>query len=243
MKRYLRGADPLTQRLVIERLVPGATRLGPAVEWQIVGVYRDVRNAGPKDGQFPEIHVPFAQSPWPGAQMAVRTAGEATSVQQSIAAALHSLDPDVPMADVKTMEQMVSEALAPDRFHTALFACFAAVALVLAAVGIYGVMSFVVAQRTHEIGLRMALGAGRGRVLLQVLREGMTTAAIGTLAGSAGAYYVVRAMRSLVYAVDTVAPTAFVAVAVTLLGAALLACVVPARRAASVEPMEALRQE
>jgi putative ABC transport system permease protein len=243
VKRYLRGADPLTQRLVIERLVPGATRLGPAVEWQIVGVYRDVRNAGPKDGQFPEIHVPFAQSPWPGAQMAVRTAGEATSVQQSIAAALHTLDPDVPMADVKTMEQMVSEALAPDRFHTALFACFAAVALVLAAVGIYGVMSFVVAQRTHEIGLRMALGAGRGRVLMQVLREGMTTAAIGTLAGSAGAYYVVRAMRSLVYAVDTVAPTAFVAVAVTLLGAAFLACVVPARRAASVEPMEALRQE
>ena len=113
----------------------------------------------------------------------------------------------------------------------------------LAAVGIYGVMSFVVAQRTHEIGLRMALGAGRGRVLLQVLREGMKTAAIGTLVGSAGAYYVVRAMRSLVYAVDTVAPTAFVAVAVTLLGAALLACVVPARRAASVEPMEALRQE
>jgi putative ABC transport system permease protein len=138
---------------------------------------------------------------------------------------------------------MVSEALAPDRFHTALFACFAAVALVLAAVGIYGVMSFVVAQRTHEIGLRMALGAGRGRVLLQVLREGMTTAAIGTLVGSVGAYYVVSAMRSLVYAVDTVAPTAFVAVAVTLLGTALLACVVPARRAASVEPMEALRQE
>jgi putative ABC transport system permease protein len=243
VKRYLRGADPLTQRLVIERLIPGATRLGPAVEWQIVGVHRDVRNDGPKDGQFPGIHVPFAQSPWPGAQMAVRTAGEATSVQHSIAAALQSLDPDVPMADVKTMEQMVSEALAPDRFHTALFACFAAVALVLAAVGIYGVMSFVVAQRTHEIGLRMALGAGRGRVLLQVLREGMKTAAIGTLVGSLGAYYVVSAMRSLVYAVDTVAPTAFVAVAVTLLGAALVACVVPARRAASVEPMQALRQE
>jgi putative ABC transport system permease protein len=243
VKRYLPGVDPLTQRLVIERLIPGATRLDPAVEWQIVGVSRDVRNAGPKDDRFPEIDVPFSQSPWPGAQMAVRTAGEPASVQQGIAAVLHSLDPDVPMADVKTMDQIVSESLAPDRFHTALFASFAAVALVLAAVGIYGVMSFVVAQRTHEIGLRMALGAGRGRVLRQVLREGMTTALVGTVAGSAGAYYVVRAMRSLVYAADSIAPAAFAVVAATLLAAALLACMVPARRAASVEPMVALRQE
>jgi putative ABC transport system permease protein len=243
VNQYLSGVDPLSQRLVIERLVSGKSQLGPAVEWQIVGVSRDVRNAGPKNEGYAEIFVPFAQSPWPGVLMAVRTAGEPMAMQQSISAVVQSLDPDLPLADVKTMEQIVSNSLAPDRFHTALFGSFAAVALVLAAIGIYGVMSFVVAQRTHEIGLRMALGAGRGRVLRLVLREGMTTAAIGTVAGSLGAYYVVRAMRGLVYAADALAPTAFVVVALTLLGAAFLACIVPARRAASVEPMAALRQE
>src|SRR6185369_11014446 len=116
-------------------------------------------------------------------------------------------------------------------------------ALLLAAFGIYGVMSFVVAQRTHEIGLRMALGAGRGRVLGQVLREGMTTAAIGTVLGAIGAYFVGRAMKGMVYNVGTMDPLAFSAVALTLLVAALLACLVPARRAASVDPMVALRQE
>src|SRR6187549_1964257 len=127
--------------------------------------------------------------------------GEATSVQQSIAAALHSLDPDVPMADVKTMEQMVSEALAADRFHTALFACFAAVALVLAAVGIYGVMSFVVAQRTHEVGLRMALGADRRRVVALIMKDGMKTALLGTTLGGVGAYVVGRTMQGMWFGV------------------------------------------
>jgi putative ABC transport system permease protein len=104
-------------------------------------------------------------------------------------------------------------------------------------------MSFAVAQRTHEIGLRMALGAGRGRVLWQVLREGMTTALVGTVVESAGAYFVTRAMRGMVFGVDVLAPTAFIVVALALVGAALLACLVPAARAASVDPMVALRQE
>ncbi len=107
--------------------------------------------------------------------------------QAGIAEILGRLDPELPMADVKTMEQVVSQSLAADRFYTVFLGAFAAVALVLAAVGIYGVMSFVVAQRTHEIGLRMALGAGRGQVLAQVLREGMTTALAGTAVGAAGA--------------------------------------------------------
>ena len=121
------------------------------------------------------------------------------------------------MADVKTMDQLVSESLAGDRFSTALFGSFAGVALLLAAVGIYGVMSFVVAQRTHEIGLRMALGAGRRSVLWQVLKEGIGTALAGILLGSIGAYWVGRAMQGMVFGVGTVDPVAFSVVALTLL--------------------------
>jgi predicted permease len=243
VKRFLPGVDPLAQRLVIEQLIPGVTKLGPAVEWQIVGVYQDVRNAGPKDDGFPEIDVPFWQSTWPGVSVAVRTAGDPSSVQQSIAAVCRSMDADLPMADVKTMEQIVQESMAGDRFTTILFGSFAIVALLLAGLGIYGVMSFVVAQRTHEIGLRMALGAGQGRVLLDVLRDGMSTALVGVVVGSVGAYAVGRAMRGLVYGVGVIDPTAFSIVAATLLGAAFLACLLPARRAAGVDPMVALREE
>ena len=242
-KRHFGNADPLTQRLVVERRLPGATKPEPGIEWQIVGVSADVRSAGPKDDVRPEIHVPFWQRPWPQAGMAIRTAGDPMSVQRSIAAVIHSMDPDLPMANVRTMEQIVDLSFVSDRFNTALFGSFAAVALLLAAFGIYGVMSFAVAQRTHEIGLRIALGAGRGRVLWQVLREGMTTAVLGTVLGSAGAYFVVRAMHGMVFGVALVAPTAFIIVALSLLGAALLACLVPATRAASVDPMVALRQE
>ncbi len=243
VKRYLAGVDPLAQRLVIEQLIAGVTKLGPAVEWQIVGVYNSVRNGGPKDDGFPEIDVPFWQSPWPGAAIGVRTSGEPTAIHQSLAAVVRSIDPDLPMADVKTMDQLVHESLAGDRFNTTLFGTFAGVALLLAAVGIYGVMSFVVAQRTHEIGLRMALGAGRGRVLWQVMKEGMGTALGGVVLGSAGAYFVGRAMQGMVYGVGTMDPIAFSVVSATLLFAALLACLVPARRAVSVDPMTALRQE
>ena len=241
--KYFPNVDPLTQRLLVEELIPGVTKLGPKVEWQIVGVYGDVRNAGPKDDGFPEIDVPFWQSSWPGAAVAVRTAGDPAAVQRSVAQVVSSLDADLPMADVKTMEQLVEESKAGDRFNTALFAAFAVIALILAALGIYGVMAFVVAQRTHEIGLRMALGAGRGHVLGQVLREGMVTALVGTVIGTGGAYLVGRAMQGMWYGVGAFDPLAFSVVALTLMASALAACLVPARRAASVDPMVALREQ
>ena len=243
VKKYLAGVDPLTQRLKIEELIPGVTRLGTAVEWQIVGVYRDVRNGGPGGDAFPEIDVPFAQSPWTGSSVAVRTAAEPGGIQKSLAAVVRSVDPDLPMTDVKTMDQSVDEALAGNRFNAVLFGTFAGVALLLAAVGIYGVMAFTVAQRTHEIGLRMALGAGRGQVLMGVLKEGMATAGIGIVLGAFGAYFVGRTLQGMWYGVEAVDPIAFAAVAVLLLGSAGLACLVPARRAASVDPMVALRQD
>jgi putative ABC transport system permease protein len=245
VKRYLAGLDPLTQRLAVEQLVPGVAKLGPAIEWQIVGVYRTVHNGGVRGGDdagFPEIDVPFNQSPWPMTAMAVRTSGDPSALAKSIAGVVHDMDADLPMADVKTMGQIVNEALAGDRFQAWLFGGFAALALFLAAVGIYGVMSFAVAQRTHEIGLRMALGAESGRVVRDVLKEGLVTAVLGLALGTVGAYFVGRAMQGMWYGVGVIEPTSFSAVAATLLISALVACIIPARRAALVDPLTALRQ-
>jgi putative ABC transport system permease protein len=242
VKRYLADVDPLTQRLLVEQLIPGVTKLGPAVEWQIVGVCRAVRNGGPR-GDFPEIDVPFEQSPWPGTVMAIRTSVDPESIRNSVASIVQSLDTDLPIADVRTMDQLVHQSLAGDRFQAVIFGGFAAVALTLAALGIYGVMSFAVAQRRHEIGLRMALGAGREKVIGQVLREGMATALIGVALGSIGAYLVGRTMQSMLFGVRAIDPTVLPAVAGLLLGTAILACFIPALRAASVDPMSALRQD
>jgi putative ABC transport system permease protein len=242
-KKYLSNVDPLTQRVVVEQLIPGVTKLGSPIEWQIVGVYHDLHNGGVRGNGFPEIDVPFWQSPWPQAGLAVRTYGDPASMTKSITAVVRSVDPDLPMDQVKTMDQLVHESLANDRFSTALFASFAGVALLLAAIGIYGVMSFAVAQRTHEIGLRIALGAGPQQVLRLVLREGMLLALIGLGVGLAGTYFVGRLMKTILYQVSAMDPAAISAVTAVLLLSALLACYIPARRATQVDPMVALRDE
>ena len=190
VKRYFPDVDPLTQRVVIDQFNPGVTNLGPGIERQIVGVSGDVRNLGPASESLPEIHVPFGQSTWARNWIAVRTAGDPLAVHQPIAAVVRSIDPDLPMVEVRTMDQLIATSTSRARFTTILFSAFAFVALLLAALGIYGVMAFAVAQRTHEIGLRIALGAGRSQVVGQVLRDGMWMALLGTIIGSAGAYFV-----------------------------------------------------
>jgi putative ABC transport system permease protein len=243
VRQFLKDVDPLTQRLVVQQLVPGLMRPGPPMEWQIVGVYGDVHNAGPRRDGFPEIDVPFSQSPWPSASMAVRTSGEPTDMVRSLGAVVRSVDPDLPMADVKTMDVILSESIAGDTFNSLLFGSFAGVALLLAAFGIYGVMSFVVSQRTHEIGLRMALGAERGSVVRRVLRDGMTSAVIGTVLGFGGAYYAARGLQDIIFGAGRLDWVTVTVVAAALLVTALAACLVPAYRAASVDPLVALRQE
>jgi len=241
-KKFFPAGDALSHRIQVEQLIPGVTNLGPYISWQIVGVYHNVRNGGPKN-DFPEIDVPFWQSPWPQAAIAVRAAGDPAALSKGIADIVQSLDPNLPLADVKTMDQIMDESMAGDRFTAFLFGGFAGIALLLAALGIYGVMSFAVAQRTHEIGLRMALGASAGRVVGLILREGMILALIGLALGLGGSYLVGRAMHSLFYDVGTMDVAAFSSVAALLMFSALLACYVPAHRAARVDPMQALREE
>ena len=241
VRRFLSGVDPLQQRISIEQLVPGQTKLGPPAEWQIVGVSRDIRNGGLRGEGFPVIDVPFQQSPWPQAAVVVRTIGDPSAMSKTIAAAIHSFSPDVPLEEIRTMDQIVDESLVNDRFMTALYGSFAGVALLLAAIGIYGVMAFVVAQRRHEIGLRIAFGASQDRVLSLVLKEGLALAASGLGIGLIGAFFVGRALNGLLYGVGSVDSIALCAVAMTLFAAAFLACYIPARRAARLDPMVALR--
>ena len=241
VNRFLRGADPLTQRILMDVQRPGAPPAKP-VEWQIVGVFHDIRGAGVREDNA-EIDVPFWQSPSPRASVALRTDGDPKSVIKSVSAAVNSVDPDLPLAGVRTIDEIVSESLAIDRFSVVLFASFGALGLLLAAVGIYGVMAFGVAQRTHEFGVRIALGAQRPKVIGLVLKEGTVLALIGGLIGLGGAYLVGRAMQSTLYGVAALDVRAFGAVFLLLLLSAWLACLLPALRASRVEPLVALRHE
>jgi putative ABC transport system permease protein len=242
VRKFFNGKDPLQQRLMVEELIPGVTKLGPAVSWQIVGVFHNVR-AGGFRRDFPEIEIPFWQIPWPSANIGVRTSGDPDAMTRSIAAAVHSIDPQIALAEPRTMDDLKNLMLSGDRFTMSLYAAFACVALLLAAVGIYGVMAFTVAQREHEIGLRMALGASRRNVVSLVLKDAFLMAMLGLGLGVAGAYFVGRAMQSTLYGVGSLDFPAIAIVAVVLLAASMLASWLPAQRASAVQPMKALRSE
>jgi putative ABC transport system permease protein len=184
----------------------------------------------------PELSYPFMT-------FVIRTHGQAANIAAAARNVIHTLDPQQPLGDVNTMEHLLAKSIARSRFNTVLLAVFALVALTLAAVGTYGVMSYAVTQRTHEIGIRMALGAGARDVLQLVLRRGMTLAIIGVLVGLAGAFALTRLMTSLLFEVKPTDATTFAAVSLSLIVVALLACYIPARRATKVDPLVALRYE
>jgi predicted permease len=240
--KFFAGKDPLQQRVNVEELIPGVTKLGPYISWQIVGVFNNVRAGGFRDDR-PEILIPFAQIPWPSANIGVHTAGDPATVFHSISAAVHSVDPQIALAEPRTLEEIKSRNLGGDRFIMTLLGTFAFIALLLAAVGIYGVIAFTVAQREHEIGLRMALGASRANVVSLVLREAFILSFIGLGIGLVGAYFIGRTLHSALYGVGSIDYTAIAVVAIVLLSASLVASWLPARRAAAVEPMKALRSE
>ena len=240
--RYLKGEDPLKQRISIEEVIPGLPKLGPAVEWQIVGVFKNVLYGDFRE-PYPEVNVPFAQSLSPSVTIGVRTASDPEAMTKTIAAAVHSVDSQVALAQVRTMDQVKDDSLGEDRFTMYLFASFAVVALLLAAVGIYGLMAFAVSQRTQEMGVRLALGASRQNVIWLILREATLLAIIGLGIGLVGSTVVGRTMRTTLYGVGAMDFSVMLTVAVILFCAALFASYLPARRAASIDPMKALRTD
>jgi putative ABC transport system permease protein len=177
------------------------------------------------------------------ASFAMRTTGDPLSLSSAVYSEMRQLDPAVPVQGLRSMEQLVARSVAPQRFNMSLLGLFAALGLVLAAVGIYGVMAYGVLQRTHEIGLRMALGARESDVMKMVVRQGMTLAMIGAAIGSGSSYALTRLMKTLLFGVSATDPLTFIVIALSLVLIALLACWIPARRAAKVDPMIALRCE
>jgi putative ABC transport system permease protein len=238
--RFLTGVDPLRQRVVMEQVYE--PKRGPPVEWQIVGVVHTVKSRGSRQDN-PEIDVLFWQVCSSIAGIGVRTAEDPAAMIKSIAAGVKAVDSQAALALTRTMEQVHDEVLPNDRFTVALFASFAVVGLLLAAVGIHGLTAFSVAQRSHEIALRMTLGATRSRVVALVMKEGLVLACAGLGLGLIGAYSVGRAMQSILFGVRAIDFSTLGAVGLALLFVALFACYVPAVRAATLEIMQALRTE
>ncbi|HKP12931.1 MAG TPA: FtsX-like permease family protein, partial [Blastocatellia bacterium] len=208
----------------------------------IVGVINDVKFEM-NQPVTAEYYFPMAQDPWSSMVLVAHTTGEPLAVAPAIRAEVEAVDKDQPVFDVQTMRQVRSQSLMAFSFSGWLMTVFAGIALVLAATGIYGVMSYSVTQRTHEIGIRMALGARPGDVLKMVIGHGMALTAAGLGIGTLGAWFMMKAMASLLYEVSANDPAVFVGVPLVLAAVALAACFVPARRATKVDPMIALRYE
>jgi putative ABC transport system permease protein len=235
--RFLKGMDPLQQRIVMRTQGPG-----PAVDWRIVGVFHTVKSRGFRE-DAPEIDIPFWQDASPYAGIGVRTAEDPASMMRAIRAAVNAVDPEIPLAVPRTMDQVRDEVLINDRFTMILFSSFAITALLLATVGIYGVMAFSVTQRSHEIAVRIALGATRNGIVGLLLKEGVVLACAGLGFGFIGARLVGKSMKSILFGTGAVEFSVFALVGLVLMIAAILACYFPALRAASAETMQALKTE
>ncbi|MDQ5837106.1 MAG: ABC transporter permease, partial [Acidobacteriota bacterium] len=209
----------------------------------VVGVVADVKNDGLRAEPKPEMFYPLLQEPLPFMTLVVRTDADPKSLATTVAREVRAVDPDEPVYDVKTMDERLAESVSPQRLTTLLVVAFAALAMTLAGVGIYGVISYSVAQRTHEIGIRLALGAQKGDVLRLILRQGLLLTLVGIGLGLAGAFALTRLMSGLLYGVTATDPLTFACVAAVLTAVALAACLLPARRATKVDPMVALRYE
>jgi putative ABC transport system permease protein len=196
-----------------------------------------------RESNHAQVYRPFLENPWPTTTIGVRSAVDPTSLTAAVRQQVLALDRDLPVFNVRTMEQAMANSVASNRLNTLLLGIFAAVAFILAAVGIYGVMSYSVAQRAHEIGIRMALGARSLDVLKLVVGQGMALILIGTAWGLAGAFALTRFMKTLLFGVSATDPWTFAAVALSLSGVALLACYLPARRATKVDPLATLRHD
>jgi putative ABC transport system permease protein len=237
-RRYFPDQDPLGRRITF------GNPTNPQVTWaEIVGVVGDVRRSGLDKEPRAEAYFYQGQYPDNGLYLTMRTEGDPFAAAREAQKAVWAIDPDQPVAGVRSLEDLLRGTVAERRLSMWLLAAFGALALLLAAIGIYGVMAFSTAQRTRELGIRLALGAQPGDVLDLVLREGARLSAWGVGLGVAGSLVASRAVSSMLFGVSPTDPLTFVAVVILLGGAALLASYVPARRATRVDPLVALRQE
>ncbi len=221
-------------------------RIAPSEEprWrEVVGVVADIRHLGLAEEPRAEVYVPFRQEPLPLIGFAVRTAGDPLALAGAVRREVWSVDSDQPVSYVLSLETMAAESLTLRRASMLVLLFFAATALALAALGLYGVMAHAVAQRTHEIGVRMALGAERARVLRMVVGEGVRLAGAGLAVGLLGSLILTRLLSSMLFGVSPTDPATLAAAALVLAATALLASLIPARRATRVDPMVALRYE
>ena len=236
VKKNLGGEDPLGKRLIIymkEENVPT----------EIIGVVGDNKHLGLDQAVEPMVFWPHAELTYGGMTMMLRTSGDANAIAPAVRGVIRALDPQQPIGAVTTMEDLLSVSVARARFSASLLTVFSIVALVMAAVGIYGVMSYTVLQRTHEIGVRMALGAQRSDVLKLVVTKGIMLGVVGVAVGLAASFALTRLITTLLFEVTATDKTTFAVVSIGLFLITLLACYVPARRATKVDPMKALRYE
>ncbi|MBX3277723.1 MAG: ABC transporter permease [Acidobacteria bacterium] len=234
-KRYWPNADPIGQR-INETLNEGTWR-------EIVGIVGSVQHLARGAEPQPEMFVPLSQVPPDTLNIAVRTQVEQAIFASALQGSVTAIDANLPVFEIRTMEQRLFESVAQPRFRTVLLGVFAALALMMAVIGLYAVMAVSVAQRTHELGIRIALGAQRRDVIGLVLRQGIMLVSLGIVIGLAGAWALTRVLTTLLYEVKPTDPLTFVAVPVLLIAVAILACSLPARHAAGVDPLSALRYE
>jgi putative ABC transport system permease protein len=237
---YWPNEDPIGKR--IQMILPGA-KVDLPQPTTIVGILGRTRSEGLDRPYSPHIFVPTYQRVGFAMSIYARTAGSAEALQESIRGAVQSVDPNLPVFDVHTMDGIVAGSMASRRFALQLMGIFASAALLLAAIGIYGVMAYFVSQRVREIGIRMALGAKRGDVLRMVASRGMVLAGIGAAIGVAASLLATRLISGMLFGVSAYDPLTIVVFAAILTGAALAANYFPARRAAKVDPMVALRYD
>ena len=235
-RTHFPNEDPLGRRITV-------TMSENPVPSEIIGIVGDSKHEGLDKEARPTVFWPHPELSYRAMTIVARTAGDPLALAQAAQREIQAIDPNQPVSTIRTMEQWLAESVARARFNTLLLGLFAALAFVLAAVGIFGVMSYTVTQRTHEIGLRMALGAQSRDVLLLIVGQGLTLTLVGVGLGLAGAYALTRLLASLLFGVTATDPVTYGVVAALLLAVALLACYIPARRATKVDPMEALRYE
>ena len=242
VKTYYPDADPIGKRVEIGMESSLYKRDKP--NWrEIVGVVADVKQRGLAIPAPPQAYIPYPQGFFGTLNMTVKTAPGVTGIADAIRHEIASMDNSLPVYSIRAMDSYLSESAAVPRFHTTLLTLFAGLALVLAAVGLYGVMSYMVVQRTRDIGVRIALGAAPGNITRMVLGQGLVLSVIGVIAGSCAALVLTRFMKSFLYGVQPLDPVTFASVIALLVAVATLSSYIPARRAASVDPMVALRAD